>query len=122
MSADSGLLGRYADKIVGVLGRYDQVVLSGTLTKIAHPETMTNVLRRENIRYFDLAQFVEPLRERIRENAEQLAREHALTIQYLSNSKTRKEDIVAAILAERGPQFGLVHIFSAMETCTKYSP
>ncbi|HEX9783098.1 MAG TPA: hypothetical protein VGA56_10280, partial [Opitutaceae bacterium] len=30
--------------------------------------------------------------------------------------------IVATILTERGPQPGLVHIFSAIETCTKYSP
>jgi hypothetical protein len=122
MSADTGLLGRYADKIVGVLGCYDRVVLSGTLTAIAHPAAMAGVLRAEGIRCFDLAQFVEPLREHIRANAEQLAAEHGLTIQYLPSSKTRKEDLIAAILAERGRQPGLVHIFSAMETCTKYSP
>jgi hypothetical protein len=122
MSADTGLLSRYADKIVGVLGCYDRVVLSGTLTAIAHPEAMAAELRREGIRCFDLANYVEPLREQIRANAEQLAAEYRLTIQYLPNRKTRKEEIVAAILAERGREPGLVRIFSAMETCTKYAP
>jgi hypothetical protein len=53
MSAKDGLLERYADKIVGVLGCYDRLVLSGTLTAIAHPGAMAAVLQREHIRCFD---------------------------------------------------------------------
>lgn len=118
----AGLLERYADKIVGVLGCYDRLVLNGTLMAIAHPEAMAGVLRREHIRCFDLAQFVDPLREQIRENAERIAAEHGLEVEYLPRSDVRKEDIVAEILVRRGRMPGLVHIFSAMETCTKYSP
>ena len=122
MSAKEGLLTRYADKIVGVLGCYDRLVLSGTLTAIAHPEAMAGVLRRAHIRCFDLAQYVEPIREEIRQNAERLAAEHGLQIQYLPKHDTRKEKIVAEVLARRGPMPGLVHILSAMETCTTYQP
>lgn len=122
MSAKEGLLTRYADKIVGVLGCYDRLVLSGTLTAIAYPEAMAGVLRREHIRCFDLAQYVEPIREQIRKNAERLAAEHGLQIQYLPKHDTRKEDIVAEVLARRGRLPGLVHIMSAMETCTTYQP
>ena len=53
-SAKEGLLSRYADKIVGGLGCYDRLVLTGTLTALAYPEAMTGVLRRANIRCFDL--------------------------------------------------------------------
>lgn len=122
MSAKEGLLTRYADKIVGVLGCYDRLVFSGTLTAIAHPDAMAGVLRRTHIRCFDLAQYVEPIREQIRQNAERLAAEHGLQIQFLPKHDTRKEEIVAEVLARRGRLPGLVHIMSAMETCTTYQP
>lgn len=122
MSAKDGLLTRYTDKIVGVLGCYDRLVLSGTLTAIAYPEAMAGVLRRAHIRCFDLEQYVEPIREQIRQNAERLAAEHGLQIQYLPKHDTRKEEIVAEVLARRGRLPGLVHIMSAMETCTTYQP
>ena len=122
MSAKEGLLTRYADKIVGVLGCYDRVVLTGTLTAMAYPDAMARELRRAGIRCFDLAQYVEPLREEIRQNAERLAAEHELQIQYLPKHDTRKEKIVAEVLARRGRLPGLVHIMSAMETCTTYQP
>jgi hypothetical protein len=118
----AGLTERYADQIVGVLGCYDRVVLNGTLMAIAHPEAMAGVLRREGIRCFDLAQFVEPLREEIRQNAERLAAEAGLTIEFLARHTVRKEDLVAEKLAQRGRQPGLVCILSAMETCTTYRP
>jgi hypothetical protein len=89
MSAKDGLLTRYADQIVGILGCYDRLVLSGTLTAIAYPEAMAGVLRREHIRCFDLEQYVEPIREQIRKNAERLAAEHGLQIQYLPKHDTR---------------------------------
>lgn len=122
MNANAGLLQRYADKICGVLGCYDRLVLTGTLTAIGHPEAMAAVLYREHIRCFDLEQFVEPLREQIRQNAEAIAGKHGLKIEHLRSHKARKEDIVAEIIARRGALPGLVHIFSAMETCTKYAP
>lgn len=122
MSAKEGLLERYADKVVGVLGCYDRLVLSGTLTAMAHPGAMAALLFREHIRCFDLGQYLDPLREQVRQNAEAIAAEHGLKIQYLQNSHVRKEAIVAEVLAQRGPMPGLVHIISAMETCTKYSP
>ena len=104
----AGLTERYVDQIVGVLGCYDRVVLNGTLMAIAHPEAMAGVLRREGIRCFDLAQFVEPLGEEIRQNAERLAAEAGLTIEFLARHTVRKEDLVAEKLAQRGRQPGLV--------------
>lgn len=116
------LLEHYADKIVGVLGCYDRLVLSGTLPAMAYPGAMVAVLQREHIRCFDLGQYLEPLREQVRQNAEPIAAEHGLKIQYLRDRHVRKEALVAEVMAQRGPVPGLVHIISAMEACTKYSP
>src|ERR1035438_4371527 len=119
---EEGLLKRYADKIEGVLGCYDRVVVSGTLMQIAHPEAMSAALWRAGVRCFDLGQYVEPLREEIRGNAERLAKENGLAIQYLENRRARKEDVVAEIVAKRGRHPGLVCVFSAMENCTTFRP
>lgn len=75
-----------------------------------------------NIRIFDYTKWAEPLREQIRANAQNVAEEAGLTIQNLNNNKVRKERIVSKILAERGTQEGMVHIFSAMESCSSYKP
>jgi hypothetical protein len=41
---------------------------------------MTHYLYQQGIRIFDYAKFAEPLRERIRENAEKLAEAHEIKV------------------------------------------
>jgi len=120
---ETALLKRYEPDIVGVLGCFDRVVVTGTLTEVAYPDALTAVLHREGIRCFDLGQFAEPLRRRIRDNA--LAQAHAagIEVQYLAKSKgVRKEALIEAVLAQRGRQPGLVHVLSVMEGCTTFKP
>jgi hypothetical protein len=84
---------------------------------------MTGYLKAQGIRIFDFPEFAKPLTATIRENAERIAQEHGLKIEYIRKSKEmRKEDRIAQILAERGSHPGLVHIFSAMETCSTFEP
>jgi hypothetical protein len=84
---------------------------------------MAAYLHAHNIRLFDYARFVEPLREEIRHNAERLARDHSLEIEFIRSVHAfRKEDRIRAILAQRGEHPGLVHIFAAMEPCTAFTP
>ena len=117
------LLKRYEGSIEGVLECFDRVVVTGTLTEVAHPEAMAAVLWRENIRCFDIGQFAEPLRAAIRDNALKTAREAGAEVEYLSKSKgVRKEDLIAKVLAKRGTHPGLVHVLSVMEACTTFKP
>lgn len=119
----ASLIQRYEQDIVGVLGCFDRVVVTGTLTEVAYPEALTGLLHREGIRCFDLGQFAEPLRQQIRDNALAQAQADGLTIQYLAKSKgVRKEDLIAKVLAQRGEQPGLVHVISVMESCTTFKP
>jgi len=123
MKATSGLVTRYEREIEGFLGCFDRLVVSGTLTEVAHPEAMAGVLYREGTRCFDIGQFAEPLRERIRSNALEQAREAGVEVEYLSRSKgVRKEELVAKVLARRGSHPGLVHVLSVMEACTTFKP
>ena len=46
-----------------------------------------------------------------------------MTVEFIRKIKAfRKEDRIKAILKQRGEHPGLVHIFSAMESCTSYKP
>jgi len=122
IKATAALLERYADKIKGVLSCYDRIVGIGTLPEICHPRAMAAYLTQRGIRLFDYTQWAEPLREELRGNAERLAAEAGLKIEFIRRNNFRKEERVHQILAERGNQPGLVHIFSAMEPCASFKP
>jgi hypothetical protein len=116
------LTDRYADKISGVLSCFDRVVIQGTLPMFCYAQGMAGYLSYKNIRIFDYPRFAEPLRDELRKNAEQVASENGLEIEFIRKKNFRKEKRIQHILEERGKHPGLVHIFSAMEPCQTYKP
>jgi hypothetical protein len=114
---------QHKEEIGCVLSCFDRVVITGTLPDICHPRAMASYLSAREFRLFDYARWAEPLREEIRANAERLAKAAGIEIEFIRSHKAfRKEDRVQRVLAERGDHPGLVHIFSAMETCSSYRP
>src|SRR5207245_1420809 len=84
---------------------------------------MTSYLYARQIRIFDYVRFAQPLRDAVCRNAERLAAENGLTIEFLRRPKSvRKEDQVQEILRQRGDHPGLVCIFSVLEPCSSYQP
>jgi len=114
---------KYADDLHGVLNCYDRVIITGNVQQWCYAQAMTSYLYQHEIRIFDYTKFVEPLRESVRANAEVIANENGVTIEFVRRSKRfRKEKRIKQILKERGDHPGLVHIFSAMESCPAYRP
>lgn len=113
---------RYAEEIDLVLSCFDRVILTGTLPDFCHAEAATQELYRRQIRIFDFAVFAQGLRDQITAQAEALAQANGLTIEFLRTAKIRKEARIQEILARRGTHPGLVHILSALESCTTYKP
>ena len=114
---------KYKDEIQGVLHCYDRVIISGNLQPLCYAKGMTKYLYTRQIRIFDYTQFAEPLRDLIRDNAQAIAKENELDIEFITRKDDiRKEARVKEIMANRGNQPGLVHIFSAMEQCHAYRP
>jgi hypothetical protein len=113
---------RHNSKIKGVISCSDRIVLTGTIPGICYAEGMTSLLFKKSIRIFDYTDFVEPMREEIRLNAEKLAENNGLEIDFIRKKNFRKEDRINDIIKQRGSHPGLVHIFSAMEACTAYKP
>src|SRR5712671_3329188 len=113
---------RHAAQIEGVLGCFDRMLIFGTLPRICFAGGMTSFLFERKIRIFDYAKFAEPFRNRIRENAEEMAAKAGIEIEFIRKRNFRKEDRVKELLEERGEHAGLVCIFSAMEPCSTYKP
>jgi len=118
----SSLLERHGDKIRGVISCFDRVVIHGTLPGICYADGMTSHLHRHAIRIFDYPHFAQGLRDEVRANAERLAKENGVQIEFVRKASFRKEERVKQVLAERGTHPGLVHILSAMEGCAAYKP
>jgi len=82
---------------------------------------MTSYLYQHNIKIFDYPDWANALREELREHAERIAKENGLEIEFIRKINAfRKDDRIQSIIEKRGAYPGLVHIFSAMETCTSY--
>lgn len=113
---------RHAQQIAGVLSCYDRILIQGTLPGFCYADGMTAYLYAHHIRIFDYARFAEPLRNALRENAERLAGDHGLQIDFIRKRNFRKEDKIQQVLQRRGKRPGLVWIFSAMERCATYKP
>jgi len=90
----SSLIERRERDIVGVLSCWDRVVIQGTLPGFSYSEGMTSYLYANKIRIFDYTKFAEPLREQIRNNAERVAEENGVEIQFVRKSNVRKESVV----------------------------
>lgn len=112
----------YRDKINGTLSCLDRVILTGTIPQICYSQGMTSYLYSKNIRIFDYSKFAEPFREELHTNAEQIAKDSNIEIEFVRKSHIRKEDLVKKVLEKRGYHTGLVHIISAMEACGSYLP
>jgi len=113
---------RYSEKIRRVLSCWGRVVITGTIPQICHAQAMTRELYARNVQIFDYPRFAELLRNETRDHAEAVARDAGLVIEYIGRNNFRKEERVKKIVAERGVHPGLVHIFSAMETCIAFRP
>ena len=113
---------RYRERLAGVLSCYDRIIVTGTLPGACYAKGMTGFLSARQIRIFDYPRFAEPLRDRVRERAAELASAAGITIEHIAKNHIRKEDVVARVLVVRGDRPGLVHIISAMEACDTYKP
>lgn len=74
---------RYKEKIYGVISCYDRIVIQGVIPGWCFAHGMTSYLYANDIRIFDYPRFAEPLNEEIRENAERIAKENGLQIEFI---------------------------------------
>lgn len=114
---------RHAEAILGIYSCFDRIIIQGTLPDIGHADAIGRWFQARQLRVFDFAEWAKPFRDQIRSQAESVALKTGLVIEFIRNIDAfRKEERIAEILASRGEHPGLVHIFSAMETCHTFQP
>ena len=116
------LMTAHSKNISGVLCCFDRMIITGTLPTICYSQGMTSYLYSKGVRIFDYPKFAEPFKDTLRANAEQVAKDNGIEIEFVAKSHIRKEDLVKKVLDKRGAHTGLVHILSAMEACGSYKP
>lgn len=114
---------KYNNDIAGVISCFDRVIIQGNILSWSHSQGMTSYLYGNEIMIFDYPDFAKGLCNEVRENAEKIAGDNNLKIEFIRKIKAfRKEDRIREIIKGRGDHPGLVHIFSAMESCSSYRP
>ena len=114
---------KYRDKISSVITCYDRIIIQGIIPGWSYSEGMTSYLNANKIKIFDYAAFSQPMTQKVRENAEKIAKENNIEIEFIRKLHAfRKDDRIKEIIEESGKTDGLIHIFSAMESCNTYKP
>jgi hypothetical protein len=75
---------RYRERLAGVLSWYDRIIVTGTLPGACYAKGMTGFLYARQIRIFDYPRFAEPLRDRVRKRAAELASAAGITIEHIA--------------------------------------
>jgi len=113
---------KYLKDISFVLSCYDRILIEGTLPELSHAHGMTAHLYDKGVKVFDYVKYAEPLKDIIKHNAEQLARDNNIQIEFVRNASIRKEDLIKEKLLKCNNASGIIHILSAMEICASYQP
>jgi len=98
------LTDKYADKIYGTLTCYDRMIIQGYIPGWSYPEGMTSYLNANSIRIFDYSSFSQPLTEQVRQNAQRIADENDIEIEFIRKLHAfRKDDRIQQIISETRP-------------------
>ena len=114
---------KYAERIEGIITCYDRIIIQGVIPNWSYADGMTGYFYGNDIKIFDYAKFSQPLTEKVRTNAERIAKDEGIEIEFIRRLQAfRKDDRIQEIIREKEITEGLVHIFSAMEACNTYRP
>ena len=106
---------RYQHDVIGVLHGWDRLRLQGTLRSLYYPPVMEHYLRKAGVMWKDFKQFAIGLTGRVRQAAEDKAKEQQRPVIYLASSRASKEDEARQIQQRDGVKKGLIAIMSCVE-------
>ena len=115
------LLHKFGGKIKGVIEGFDRIVFKGILKPICYAAGMQIFLHGQGILNKDYKGWVQEKTTAIVRDAEEYSvSQTGLETQYLSSSRTRKEEVAHAQQIALGIQSGLVGTWSCLESCNTF--
>ena len=116
----SRFIQRFGDKITGVLGGFDRLVLRGWLLAIVPVEGMKRVLWLKNILLKDFGRWAERMTAQLKEASLKAVRDQQRPIVYLPSASTDKEEVARKIATKDGITTGLVGVLTCLEPCNSF--
>jgi hypothetical protein len=114
-------LQRYQSRISGVLSGFDRVLFRGTMRSLDFAEGMDRFLSSQGVLYKDFGAFAERCSERLKTQAEAVAKQHGRPLLYLESAQVSKEDKARSIMEKDDIREGLVCVLTCVEPCVSYS-
>jgi hypothetical protein len=112
------LMELYQDKIVGAIKGLDRMRFRGTLRWLATQRGLRTFMGHTGILLKDFSAWVNGLTARIRDSAQQRAKELGIEVRYLPSSGVDKESLAREIAQAHGISQGSICLFSVVEPCT----
>ena len=115
----------HQDSIIGTLTMYDRIIFKGHLTGLFPDGAFSRFLSSQDVLRKDFKPYVEARTQKLKEQAQQIAREAGRPFTYLQSAMTKrsgqsKEDLARSIAEEDGVTEGLICVFSVLEPCTSF--
>jgi hypothetical protein len=114
-------LTRHRSRIIGVLSGFDRVVFRGTLPSIIHTRGMGMYLSSQRVLLKDFQPFAKKISQQIIKHAQVLAEKSGRRFEYISSSRTSKEEVAGRIMKQDNIQQGLICVLSCVEPCKSYT-
>jgi hypothetical protein len=112
---------RHEQDVIGVLSGFDRLLFRGTLRSISYGEGLDRFLGAVGVKYKDFGDFAQGLSERLKENAQAMARRAGRPSVYLYGSGQSKEQVARSIADRDGIEEGLVCVLRCVEPCMSFS-
>lgn len=111
---------RHAEKITGILNGFDRLIFRGHLLPLCHEGGVRHFLASQGVLLKDFGRYVESATGIIRDAAARALTRRDRPIQYLQSSRTSKEQVARAFLAEQPIRSGPICMLSAVEPCSSW--
>jgi hypothetical protein len=112
------LMELYQDKIMGAIRGLDRIRFRGTLRWLATHRGLGTFMNHTGILLKDFSGWVNALTARIRDSAEQRAKDLGIEVRYLTRGGVDKERLAREIAQTRGITQGSICLLSVVEPCT----
>jgi len=114
-------LQRHVKEVVGVLSGFDRVLFRGTLRSMDYLEGFDAFLAAHHVLYKDFSKFVQRMSQRIKQHAEEYAKQHGRLFLYVASAAESKEQIAGRMARDDGIQQGLVCVLTCVEPCRTFT-
>jgi hypothetical protein len=110
-------IAKYQDQISGVLSGFDRLVLRGTLRQISHPFGLQGYLWANQVLLKDFGAHAQQASETVKNGALEAMESAGRPVQYLTSSRTDKEEVARGIAARDQIEQGPVCALTCVEPC-----